>query len=177
MTPVEALRQLVAAVSRVCDWDEGGRVGAALLAAEEVLDAAPPAAPQPAGPSLVFTSSAPIGDARINGRFMAVARGRAVTSKAYRAFKENFAARVRDESRPPLIGPCIVSMSLPWDRTCREAHNDGIPFGDVDSPVKCILDALTLGGVFVDDSQVVMLVSSKWPRPEQLIVEVTPCAL
>lgn len=177
MTPAEALRQLVDAVSRVCDWDEGGRVGAALLAAEEVLDATPPAAPQPAGPSLVFTTSQRIGDARINGRFMAIGRGRAVVSKPYRAFKENFAERVRDESRPPLFGPCIVSMALPWEDTCREPHNNGIPLGDVDSPVKCVLDALKLGRVFVDDSQVVALIASKWPRPEQLIVEVTPCAL
>ena len=126
---------------------------------------------QPA--SLLFTSSAKLSDARINGRFVQGYR----LSKAYRGFKENFAARVHDAARPPLLGPCIVSMALPWRRTCREEHNDGLPLGDVDSPVKCVLDALKLGKVFVDDSQVVTLIASKWPRPEQLIVEVTPCEL
>lgn len=138
-------------------------------------------------PTLRFTTSASISAAAINGRFVAVGRGRVVVSKAYREFKANLAALVALQlaasGTPPLRGPCIVAIQLPWPRTCREEHNTGIPLGDVDSPVKCILDALRLdpktgmGGAYVDDSQVVSLVVSKWPRPEQLIVEVTPCSL
>lgn len=143
---------------------------------------APWAAPQP---SLLFTTSQSISDARINGRFVSVGRGRVVTSKAYRGFKENFAARVAEtlDGAAPLLGPVAVTVHMPWPRTCQQEHNEGIPLGDVDSPLKCILDALKFdpktktGGAFVDDSQVVTLVASKWPRPEQLIVEVTPCTL
>lgn len=130
---------------------------------------------------MIFTTSASVSDARINGRFVSVARNRVVVSKEYRAFKENFAERVRAamqaSGEATLLGPVAVAVHMPWPRTCREEHNEGIPLGDVDSPLKCILDALKLGGAFVDDSQVVTLVASKWPRPEQLIVEVTPCTL
>lgn len=126
---------------------------------------------------MIYTSSLSIADAAINGRFVAVGRGRMVTSKAYRGFKDNFAAQVRDESRPPLHGPVFVTLQLPYMRTCQQEHNIGIPFGDVDSPIKCILDALKLGGAYVDDSQVVGLLATKWPRPEQLICEVLPWAM
>lgn len=183
MTPIEALRRLVDAVCHVGDWPDGSRVGSAVEAAELALEQAP----TPTGPPMLFSSSLPISAARINGRFVAVARGRAVTSKAYRGFKESLADDVAQQLElqqlPPILGPCVVSMQLPWERTCREAHNDGIPLGDVDSPVKCVLDALKFdpktgrGGAFIDDSQVVTLVASKWPRPKNLIVEVIPCTL
>lgn len=130
---------------------------------------------------MIFTTSQHVGDAAINGRFVAVAKRRVVISAAYRGFKENFAERVRTtmqaEGASTLLGPIAVAVHMPWPRTCQQEHNEGIPLGDVDSPLKCILDALKLGGAFVDDSQVVTLVASKWPRPEQLIVEVTPCTL
>jgi Holliday junction resolvase RusA-like endonuclease len=122
-------------------------------------------------PSLIITTSQAIEDAAINGRFV----GRYRTSKRYGGFKENFAQRVRDQGAAPLLGPCFVSIAAAFQRTCDQDHNRGLPFGDVDSPVKCILDALKLGGAYIDDSQVCGLLVSKWPRPEQTIVEVTPC--
>lgn len=120
---------------------------------------------------MILTTDMPLGNARINGRFVAVGRGHCVTSKTYRGFKEALAGQY---SGPTLRGPVIVSIHEAWDRTCRESHNNGLPLGDVDSPVKCILDALKLGGAYVDDSQVVQLVVAKWPRPEQTIIEVRP---
>ncbi len=120
---------------------------------------------------MILSTSMPLGNARINGRFVAVGRGHCVIGKQYRGFKEALAGQVTGS---PLRGPVIVSIHEHWERTCREAHNNGLPLGDVDSPIKCILDALKLGGAYVDDSQVVQLVVSKWPRPDDTVIEVIP---
>ncbi|MBK6920590.1 MAG: RusA family crossover junction endodeoxyribonuclease [Deltaproteobacteria bacterium] len=161
-----ALQQLVDAV-------HSSDASAQREALELARDALVGLMPVPAAPSLIVTTSQPVEDAAINGRFV----GRYRTSKRYGSFKSNLAARVEAMRGATLRGPCFVTIAPAFARTCREEHNAGLPLGDVDSPVKCILDALKLGGAYVDDSQVAGLLVSKWPRPEHTIVEVAPCAL
>lgn len=106
----------------------------------------------------VITTS--LAGAAINRRYVG---GRFILSSAYRKAGAQIAKDVRDVygKKPPIDGPIYVQIDLPCLRICRQEFNDGIPFGDIDAPIKCILDALQTAGVFHDDSQITHLVVRK----------------
>ena len=58
-------------------------------------------------------------------------------------------------------GPVTVTITSWWPRVHRTGPAAGMPIGDVDAPVKAVLDALARGGALKDDSQVAIVVASK----------------
>jgi len=56
-----------------------------------------------------------------------------------------------------LEGPLAVVIVSYWARQHRQGPAIGLPLGDVDAPVKGILDALGEAGLFGDDAQVVQM--------------------
>ena len=57
----------------------------------------------------------------------------------------------------PLSGPLVLSLREFWPRRHRQGPAVGLALGDVDGPLKGVLDALEDGGVFADDAQIVRL--------------------
>jgi crossover junction endodeoxyribonuclease RusA len=89
----------------------------------------------------------------INHAF-SVIRGRPVLSQQTRAFRQRVRGLVRSARIPTLLGPLAVRLELypPDDRR-----------RDCDNAQKSLLDALTQAGAFVDDSQIVWLLTIKTP--------------
>lgn len=108
---------------------------------------------------MIIRTRLPLGLAAINNRYVAVGRGKRVLSKEYRGFK---AALAGECSLPrPLDGPLCVTVAEAWARQHRTGPAAGLALGDIDSPLKCILDALKEGGAYHDDAQVVRLIAAK----------------
>ena len=61
-------------------------------------------------------------------------------------------------------GPVVVSISCQWARSRVTGPCAGLAMGDVDGPVKGILDALEESGLIEDDGQVVEIKVRKVPR-------------
>jgi len=119
---------------------------------------------------MIIRTDMPLGLAAINRRYVSVGRGRMVLSDDYRRFRDALAGQVNEAA---LRGPVAVSIAEGWTRTHRTGPAAGLALGDVDSPLKCILDALQLGGAFEDDGQVVSLIAAKSVEPST-IIEVIP---
>jgi crossover junction endodeoxyribonuclease RusA len=81
-------------------------------------------------------------------------RGRPVLTQQTRAYRQRVRALVRAAGIPTLLGPLAVRLELypPDDRR-----------RDCDNAQKSLLDALVQAGAFVDDSQIVWLLSIKTP--------------
>ena len=108
--------------------------------------------------TMIIRTTMPLGLAAINRRYVSVGRGRMVLAKEYREFRDALAGQVQGS---PLAGPLCVTVAEGWLRTNRTGPAAGLALGDIDSPLKCILDALQHGGAFENDSQVVRLIASK----------------
>lgn len=108
--------------------------------------------PAPAFESTMFTLTLPYPPS-INHAF-SVIRGRPVLSQQTRAFRQRVRGLVRSAGIPTLLGPVAVRLELhpPDDRR-----------RDCDNAQKSLLDALTQAGAFVDDSQIVWLLTIKTP--------------
>lgn len=119
---------------------------------------------------MIVRTDMPLGQAAINRRYVSVGRGRMVLSDEYRGFRDALAGQVIE---PGLAGPVAVTIAEGWTRTNRTGPAAGLALGDIDSPIKCILDALQLGNAFANDSQVVALMVTKAVQPITLI-EVVP---
>ena len=85
----------------------------------------------------------------INHAF-SIIRGRPVLSQQTRAYRQRVRRLVRVSGVPTLLGPLAVRIELypPDDRR-----------RDCDNAQKSLLDALTQAGAFVDDSQIVWLLT------------------
>lgn len=81
-------------------------------------------------------------------------RGRPVLTQHTRAYRQRIRGLVRAAGIPTLLGPLAVRMELfPPDERRR----------DCDNAQKSLLDALVQAGAFVDDSQIVWLLTVKAP--------------
>jgi Holliday junction resolvase RusA-like endonuclease len=118
------------------------------------------------------------GDLRINAKaqIRKTARGyRIGNSRLYRSAKAYAAQclRVQWAGREPLQGPLSVLIVEEWPRLHRQGPAYGLPLGDLDAPLKGILDALEAAGVVGDDAQVVELrVSKRHSKPGRIRVVV-----
>lgn len=123
------------------------------------------------------------GDLRVNSawRVGKDRRGKAVIYKS-RLYKNaraivGEAAMLRMVGLLPLSGPLVLSLREFWPRQHREGAAVGLALGDVDGPLKGVLDALEEGGVFADDAQIVRLkdvekfIDAKNPRIEVSVRE------
>jgi len=87
--------------------------------------------------------------------YFSVIRGRPVLSKDVRVFRQLVRQRVRSSAVRVALGPLAVRLDLfPPDLRRR----------DCDNAQKPILDALQQAGAFVDDSQIVWLLTVKSPK-------------
>lgn len=81
-----------------------------------------------------------------------VIRGRLVLTQETRAYRQRVRGLVRSAGLPTLLGPLAVRLELyPPDERRR----------DCDNAQKSLLDALQQAGAFVDDSQIVWLLTIK----------------
>lgn len=87
----------------------------------------------------------------INHAF-SIIRGRPVLTQETRAYRQRVRKLVRASGMPTLLGPLALRLELfpPDDRR-----------RDCDNAQKSLLDALQQAGAFVDDSQVVWLLTIK----------------
>jgi Endodeoxyribonuclease RusA len=99
----------------------------------------------------------PLGHAAINRRY----KFRHVLSDEWRQFQKDLAdlARRTMAGRPPLKGEVGLFLDMGWTRERKSGPAKGLAFGDLDAPIKCIMDALAVkkgegGGVYEDDAQV-----------------------
>ena len=107
------------------------------------------------------------------------------TSAPVRAFKAAIRERALAAITTPMPGPVRVTVACTFRRPPSHLGRGGRPrpaapmapgrnLGDVDNLAKAVLDALS-GVAFLDDSQVVELVTSKaWDRSDQTLVTVEP---
>ena len=77
------------------------------------------------------------------------------------------------------VGPVSVTIAIYFRKLTRTGPADGLPWGDVDGPIKGILDALQHSGVLADDAQVLEVYAIKFrdkdrPRIEIEITTPTP---
>lgn len=81
-----------------------------------------------------------------------IVRGRPVLTQETRAYRQRVRQLVRVSGMPTLLGPLAVRLELfpPDDRR-----------RDCDNAQKSLLDALQQAGAFVDDSQIVWLLTIK----------------
>ena len=87
--------------------------------------------------------------------YFSVIRGRPVLSKDVRVFRQLVRQRVRSSAVRVALGPLAVRVDLfPPDLRRR----------DCDNAIKPILDALQQAGTFVDDSQIVWLLTVKFSK-------------
>ena len=77
------------------------------------------------------------------------------------AFRAKLAAAWR-QAGPPIKGPVELSIELYYPRQSHAEGCKGVAFGDVDSPLKAIVDSLMDAKVIDDDVQVVRVTSSKF---------------
>jgi Holliday junction resolvase RusA-like endonuclease len=131
--------------------------------------------------ALAFLIEAPPGWAAINRKISG--RGHKL-SDAYLSFREYAQYAVTLAKAKAAQGGEALELPVPWKRiqvqivcywpTCyRKGPRAGIPRGDVDAPVKGILDALEHAGVYTDDAHVCGLLVVKLHDPVQPRVEVT----
>lgn len=99
----------------------------------------------------------PLGHAAINGRF----KFKHVLSDEYAGFKRDLAKFVASLGLIPLKGAVYLEIYEGWTQTLRKGPAAGLAKGDEDSPIKCIQDALAIGGAFADDAQVTQLYVEK----------------
>lgn len=107
----------------------------------------------------------PLGHAAINRRF----KFRYVLSDEYAAFKRDLSEFVRGLRLEPLKGAVYLEIYEGWDSVLKSGPAKGLAKGDEDAPIKCIQDALKIGGAFGDDAQVTQLYVEKDVRPTTLI--------
>ena len=93
------------------------------------------------------------------GRVMVRKTGRYRTARA--VFGEAVMLQMAAEGLAPLVGPLSVTVRAFWPRTHREGPASGLALGDVEAPLKGVLDALEEGGLFADDAQVLEAKVSK----------------
>jgi len=75
--------------------------------------------------------------------------------------------------RAPVAGRVRVELELLFARLHRTGPARGLAVGDVDGPIKAVLDALEEAGVMADDGQVVEVSARKgWGKPPSLTVTV-----
>ncbi len=87
--------------------------------------------------------------------YFSVIRGRPVLSKDVRVFRQLVRQLVRSSAVQVALGPLAVRLDLfPPDLRRR----------DCDNAQKPILDALQQAGAFIDDSQIVWLLTVKLPK-------------
>lgn len=91
-----------------------------------------------------------------------VVHGRQVLGQAGRRYREMVESLLAESPGERLAGPLEIAVELyPPDRRRR----------DIDNYNKCLLDALTVGGLWEDDSQVRrMAVAMQDPVPEGAVV-------
>ena len=86
-----------------------------------------------------------------------IARGRIIKCAKWRAAQEELAMMIRAERHPIIAEPVELGIVF----TCARRSKCGLGFGDVDAPVKAIMDALVHGGVLTDDVIVGSVTSRK----------------
>lgn len=90
-------------------------------------------------------------------------------SERYLAFREAVVQEVelaREQGRIPVERPAWravgIAVSAYWPTQHRkDPELAGLPRGDIDSPLKGVLDALEHAGVYKDDTQIIELVALK----------------
>lgn len=110
------------------------------------------------------------GTGRQNARYAGGMR----LSKGYKGFLGSVKAAVIASGIPlPLPITCVgVSVTAYWPRQHRQPPLVGIPFGDIDAPLKGLLDGLEKAGVYTDDSCIVALTVHKQYDAKQPRLEV-----
>lgn len=135
---------------------------------------------------MIFTLTVSInpGDLRVNGAWRAGESwgGDTVIYKSQKYENARAivgeAAMLRMVGFKPLSGPLVLSLRQFWARRHQQGPAVGLAYGDVDGPLKGVLDALEDGGVFADDAQIVRLrdiekhVDVKNPRIEVEVREI-----
>lgn len=127
-------------------------------------------------PALVLTVDMNPGDLSVNSAYRAGRDRRGVTrvrkSKRYAAAQslvgETALLELLERGLDPLRGAVRVRVRCYW----ADAGSTGLGLGDVDNPIKGILDALQAAGVFADDAQVIGVEVEKHVDPERPRVEV-----
>lgn len=106
-----------------------------------------------------LTIPVPPGTGRQNARYAGGMR----LSKGYKSFLDSVKAAVIFSEIPrPLPTSCVgVSVIAYWPRQHRKPPLVGVPFGDIDAPLKGLLDGLEKAGVYTDDSCVIALTVHK----------------
>ncbi len=108
--------------------------------------------------------------------------GIAYMPTAYKKWKADFIRCIPYTAKVGLTGPVKVSIDASWvlpksyTKNEREAALCGqkYPAADNDNIAKAVLDAMTQGGVWVDDKQVVTLtVTKRYALDEGITVKVT----
>lgn len=86
-------------------------------------------------------------------------------SQAYKGARAKLAEavhlRMMRQGMEPLEGPLVLDVKVHWKREHQEGPAQGLPMGDVDAPLKGILDALEDAGAYAEDAQVVSVCVSK----------------
>lgn len=94
----------------------------------------------------------PLGHAAINRRY----KFRHVLSDEWVQFQKDLISLVQDTmaGADPLEGEVGLFLDMGWTRTRKSGPAKGLAFGDLDAPLKCIMDGLAKGGLYTDDAQV-----------------------
>jgi len=111
------------------------------------------------------------GDGAVN-RAYGTGRGQFHKTAQAKAFARRASKAVRLAIAGPLPGEVfsVVVISY-WPR--RRHLAEGLAMGDVDSPLKAVLDALEAGGAFDDDTRVVEVIARKAYDKERPRIEVS----
>ena len=97
------------------------------------------------------------------GRQNARYAGKMRLSKQYRTFLDGIRYAAL-QAKIPLPVPCStvgVSVVAYWPRRHRQSGLEGVPYGDVDAPIKGVLDGLEKAGVYTNDACVLALTVHK----------------
>ncbi len=124
---------------------------------------------------LAFTISGSPGDGGINGAYR--------TGKNGRRFKTSTSRRFADRARiaagnahvvvgRPKVRVCSVAIRSYWPRRRHLAGCTDLAMGDVDAPVKAVLDSLEAAGILEDDALVREVRASKYLDKDNPRIEV-----